>query len=477
MPRHLRSLSLLLSGALIAGACGPDGSERGRALAGELSQEPPVERELPPRTRELDESRDNAIVRAASRVAPAVVSVNVIRREQVRPRTAWERFFLPPGASRRTPGLGSGFVVDPGGAVLTNEHVVRGAERIMVTLPDGRDLEGTLLGADPVTDLAVIRVEPDEPLPPAPLGSSDDLVIGQWAIALGNPFGNLFSNTEPTVTAGVVSALGRHIVPSDEERGFYLGMIQTDASINPGNSGGPLVDARGEVIGVNTSIFSRSGGSEGVGFAIPIDRAVRIAADLLEHGEVRRAWIGVEVEPVEADVWGRTRGVRISRIVPESPAAEAGLRPGERLVTANGRRLAAPLDYEALLLDLRSGDRIALEIEGRGSPIELTADELPSHRAERVRVLEAMELITVTPDVRAEQGIVREEGALIVDITPEAQAALGLHPGDVLLQINQTRIATAEEAARALRDFPGGTIQIYFERNGGTAVRQFYWRR
>ena len=138
-------------------------------------------------------------------------------------------------------------------------------------------------------------------------GANASLVIGEWAIAIGNPFGYLFSDAEPTVTAGVVSALGRHLIPSSEQRGFYLGMVQTDASINPGNSGGPLVNALGEVVGINCSIFSRSGGSEGLGFAIPIDRALRIADDLIRFGEVRRAWLGFEVQPVNADEFGRTR--------------------------------------------------------------------------------------------------------------------------------------------------------------------------
>ena len=233
---------------------------------------------------------------------------------------------MPRGAERRSAGFGSGVIVDQGGIIVTNNHVIEGADRIQVTLPNGMDAEAELVGADARADIAVLRIENDE-LPVAPVGSSDGLLIGEWAIAIGNPLGTYVGDTEPTVTAGVVSALDRNIAPSSGEEGFYLGMIQTDAAINPGNSGGALVNSEGEVIGINASIISRSGGSEGLGFAIPIDRALRIADDLLRFGEVRRAWIGVEVEPVEADLWGRTRGVRISRVAPGSPGDLAALEP------------------------------------------------------------------------------------------------------------------------------------------------------
>ena len=424
---------------------------------------------------EVKESRRTAIVEAANRTAPAVVTVNTIRTEQLRPTSLWESFFLPPNANRQRSGLGSGFIISAEGVVLTNDHVVRDADRIMVTLPDGRDLEAELVGTDPVTDVAVLRIQA-ETLPVAALGSSEGMMIGEWVVAIGNPFGNLFSNSEPTVTAGVVSATGRHIIPTGNDQGFYLGMIQTDASINPGNSGGPLVNAMGEVVGINSSIFSRSGGSEGLGFAIPIDRALRVADDILRYGEVRRAWIGFDVEPVEADVWGRTRGVRIGRVIEGSPVAGAGLRSGMRLLEAGGRRLTAPLDFENVLLDLRAGDEIVLRAEG-GRTVRLRTDVLPSVRAERIRILEDLELITVTPEVRAERGVRSERGALVVGISPELQAQLGFRSGDVILQVNNVPVTTAEDAARVFRQIrSGGPIQIYFERQGGLQVRGFYWR-
>jgi S1-C subfamily serine protease len=290
-------------------------------------------------------SRRTAIVQAAERVGPAVVSISVARRQRAQPRSLFEQFFLPPGYEREVAGLGSGFVVSREGLVVTNEHVVRGADRVVVTLPDGREFDAEILGTDDANDLAVLRLDlqAGEEVPVAPLGSSDQLLVGEWAVAIGNPLGFLLSNHEPAVTAGVVSAVGRNILPSGEDRRtYYLDMIQTDASINPGNSGGPLVNALGEVIGVNSSILSRGGGSEGLGFAIPINRARRVVMDLVESGSVRRAWLGVEVEAAEPGGIRRVQEVRIARVTPGSPAAEAGLRAGSLVREIGGRHGAHP---------------------------------------------------------------------------------------------------------------------------------------
>lgn len=426
------------------------------------------------------QSRETAIVRAAERVSPAVATVNVLRTQQVRVRDPWDDFFggffTPFGSrtqERRVPSLGSGFVVDESGIILTNDHVVRGAERILVTFPDGRDVEGELVGSDETTDVAVLRVDlPD--LPTAPLGRAEDLMIGEWVVAFGNPFGNLISNPEPTTTVGVISAVGRHVVPSQEDRGFYLGMIQTDAAINPGNSGGPLVNALGEVVGMNASIFSRGGGSEGVGFAIPIERVLRIADDLLEYGEVRRAWVGLDVEPEEADAFGRTRGVRVARVTDGSPAERAGIRPGDRLVQANDRRLVSPLDFEAVLLDLRAGDRVTVQVDGQGRALEIRAEEFPALPTERVTVLRDLEMVTLTPAARDERGIASETGALITGISPELQRRLGLREGDVIVALNRRRIRAAEELAELLGQAPpGARVQLIFERNRGLSSTIF----
>jgi serine protease Do len=484
MTRH--STHWLLAAAVVAahactvadGAPEPEGDSAPAAYpaVGSASEAPAGTQERAQAVSDtLDGSRATAIVRAASRVAPAVVSISVLRTQSIQPRSAWESFFLPPGAQRRSAGFGSGAVVRPDGIILTNDHVIRDADRIQVTLPDGRDFEAELVGTDPVADVAVLRVE-GENLPVAPVGTVEGLMIGEWALAIGNPLGNYAADAEPTVTAGVVSAVGRNIVPSSDGQGFYFGMIQTDASINPGNSGGPLVNALGEIIGINTSIISRSGGSEGLGFAIPIDRAMRIADDLVRFGEIRRAWVGIDVEPVEADAWGRTRGVRVSRVAPGSPGASAGLETGDRLLSANDRALTGPLDFEGTLLDLRAGDRLDLRVEGRDRTVSLSAVPFPSVTAQRIRVLSDIELITVTPQVQVERGLTSADGALITGISSELQSQLGLVAGDVIVQVNRTRIRSAEEAAAAFEAVRGtGRIVMYFERNGDYNMRNFYW--
>ncbi|MBI4545110.1 MAG: trypsin-like peptidase domain-containing protein [Gemmatimonadetes bacterium] len=430
---------------------------------------------------EVDASRRTAIVLAANRVAAAVVSVNAVRREAVQPSSLWERFFVPPGYEREVTGLGSGFVIREDGLVLTNEHVVRAADRVVVTLADGREYEAEVLGTDEVTDLALLRVRGagrgDAPLPLAPLGDSDDLVIGEWVLAIGNPFGYLLSNPEPTVTAGVVSGVGRNIIPAGEgDRGFYLDMIQTDASINPGNSGGPLVNALGEVVGVNSSIISKSGGSEGLGFAIPINRARRIAMDLLDDGRVRRAWVGMEVEATDANGGGRRRRVRIAHVAPGSPAAAAGLRAGMGLRAVAGRMVRTPLDWEARLLDAEVGQPLELTVgeDAEDRTVRVRPADLPSLTAERIRALADFELVTLTPAIRAERGLSAEQGALIVSLSGAARE-LGLRPGDLILQVNRQPIRTAEEAAALMRRLAGrGPVRVFFERRGQIGSTSFY---
>lgn len=426
----------------------------------------------------IQSSRRNAIVRAAERAAPAVVSVNVLRRERVQPRTVWEQFMLPPGYERETSGLGSGFIAHPDGLVITNEHVVRGATQVLLTLPDGRELDADVLGTDELNDLAVLRIRLPagaEPLPVAPLGDSEHLLIGEWVIAIGNPLGYLLSNTEPSVTAGVVSAIGRNIIPGGEQRGYYLDMIQTDASINPGNSGGPLVNALGEVIGVNSSILSQGGGNEGLGFAIPINRARRIVAELAESGRVRRAWVGADVEPLRREGLRRVQDVRIARVAPGSPAARAGLREGMVVRAVGAKRVRTPLDWEAALLQGRVGEPLTVHVGA--DEVERSFDvvpaDLPSVSAERIQALSDFQLVTLTPAIRAERGFANERGAMIVGLT-DAARGIGLQEGDLILQVNRQRIASAEEAARALGQLSGQGAVVYFERGGRVRAAQFW---
>jgi serine protease Do len=428
-----------------------------------------------------DTTRRTAIVRAAERVAPAVVSVNVVRREAYQPRTLWESFFMPPGTARDVPGLGSGFIIDAQGRVLTNEHVVRGATEIVVTLRDGRDFAATLVGADEVTDLALLQLRNiSGALPVAPLGNSANLIIGEWVIAIGNPFGFMLANAEATVTAGVVSGVGRNIIPegNTSEGGWYLDMIQTDASINPGNSGGPLVNALGEVIGVNSSIISGSGGSVGLGFAIPIDRARRVVRDLLQTGSIRRVWVGLEVAQHEPNRWGRSRRVRVQRVAPGSPAAAAGVQPGMVIVSANGRAIASPLDWEARLLDMRVGEGVDIVVQqegGRERTIRIGTRDLPSLSAERVRAMDELELVTLTAAIRSERRLANEQGALIVRSSDAAQQ-VGLREGDLIVQINRTPVRSAADAASLLRRL-GGTrtpVRVILERQGQLLSTSFY---
>lgn len=431
----------------------------------------------------LDQSRRTAIVRAAERVGPSVVSVYVARTEAMQPRSVLESFFMPRDAQREVTGLGSGFVIDPSGLVVTNEHVVRGATEVGVTLSDGRDLEARIVGVDDVNDLALLRIVPPAGgslrLPAAPLGDSDELLIGEWVVAIGNPLGFILATPEPTVTAGVVSGVRRDIIPFGDDRGIYFDMIQTDASINPGNSGGPLVNALGEVIGVNSSIVSRGGGSEGLGFAIPIDRVRRVVSELLAEGRVRRAWVGLEVEPSQPNRWGHSRAVQISAVTPGSPAAEAGLRRGQVIERVGERLIRTPLGWDAAMIEAHVGESLELAVQegARSRTVRVTPRDLPSVTAERIQALAGFDLITLTPQIRAERGLASERGALIASIPDAAERELGLREGDLIVQVNRTPIASAEDAARTMRALSGrGPARLFFERGGRYHSTSFYVR-
>jgi len=426
----------------------------------------------------IQASRYSAIVTAAARVAPAVVSVNVTRRTRRAPRTAWEQFFVPRGSEQVVEGFGSGFVITSDGIVITNQHVAAGAQEIVVTTRDGTDYRAELLGEDPLTDIAVLKIE-GENLPTAPIGGSTDLVIGEWVIAIGNPFSYLLGNTEPTVTAGVVSAVGRDLIPSGENSGVYVGMIQTDAAINPGNSGGPLINALGEVVGVNASIFSNSGGSVGIGFAIPIERALRVSNELSQFGMVRRSWTGLDVAGADdLRKWKSAGGLEVTEVAPNSPADRAGLREGDVLVTADAHLTRTFLDWEAVKLDVGPGDTVNIAYRRRGvdRTTSVVVEDLPTTGAERISTLGDIELITLTPAIRQERGLEYEHGALIYDIGDSAMRSTGLRPGDLIVQINRERISRAEQVTDLFNQNQSrrSPIRVYVERDGTVRYSDFY---
>jgi serine protease Do len=334
----------------------------------------------------LSAARRTFVVRAAQRVSPAVVSVGVTATRVVRVSPFggmfhddfFDRFFPRPEVRQEVSGLGSGVIVDASGLVITNDHVVRGAEKVTVSLADGRQHDAEILGGSPVYDLAVLKIA-GQGLPVAPLGDSDGLVVGEPAIAIGNPFGNLLDDTQPTVTTGVISATSRDIKSSATETGVYKNMIQTDAAINPGNSGGALVNADGEVVGINTFIFTPSGGSIGVGFAIPINLVRRVLGEIVTYGRVRVAWPGMQIQMVtpylaEQLGWEDLGGMVVTRVEPGGPAARAGVRRGDRIRTVNGRPVNSVEDAQRSIYGASVGDELVVSLERGSRRFEVTLE-------------------------------------------------------------------------------------------------------
>jgi serine protease Do len=421
--------------------------------------------------------RRTAITEAVARVAPTVVTVQT----EVVDRST-DPFDVFNGASERVlPGLGSGFIVRADGVIVTNAHVVAGANSISVAMRDGTSYPARLLGKDETNDIAVLKIDA-KGLPVAPLGQSDDLIIGEWVIAIGNPYGFLLGNPEPSVTVGVISGTGRNLVARSEGSAIYVDMIQTDASINPGNSGGPLVNALGNIVGMNSSIFTPSGGSIGLGFAIPVNRVKHVTEDLLAHGAVRRPWIGLkpELPPRGPNQRESLRsGLVVGAVVPGSPADRAGIRRGDVLVRSRSRTIRNAFDWEAELLDLRVGESVPLKVMhgGKTQTINVTVADMPEVSAEKVQVLREMELITLTPAIRAERGIRSPQGAVIYKTSDRVVQELGLQAGDVIVQVNRTPISSADEAAKAIDYYGGrGPIQLFFERGGRVYSTDFQLR-
>jgi len=447
---------------------------QGASSASSAAQSSTTSSPIDATTAAVSGSRRTAITAAVARVAPAVVTVQTEVVEHV-PADVFEQFFGGRSGTRAAAGLGSGFIIRPDGAIVTNAHVVAGATRISVAMRDGTTYPARLVGIDETNDLAVLKIDARD-LPVSPLGNSSNLLIGEWAIAIGNPYGFILANTEPSVTVGVVSGTGRNLAAQSEGSGVYVDMIQTDASINPGNSGGPLVNALGEVIGVNSSIFSPSGGSVGIGFAIPINRARRVAEDLLAHGVVRRPWVGIQ-PLLSRPQLGRapTSGVVVASVVPGSPAEKSGIRAGDVIVRSRDRALKNPYDWYAELLELRVGesDTIVVKRGSREMPITVGVVDLPDVNAPRVTVLREIELITLTPAIRAQYQIQSPQGALVNRVSDRVQQQIGLQQGDVIVQINRTPITRAEDVNRIFTTYGRGILQMYFERGGQIYATEF----
>lgn len=331
----------------------------------------------------LESSRTTAITRAVQHGSPAVVSINVTQVQQVRARDPfwdpWMEFLHGRQRTqllqRQVQSVGSGFIISPDGYVVTNDHVAAGATAITIALPDGTTMDAELIGTDAATDLALLKITADTLLPHLEFELETEPIVGEWAIALGNPFG-LFEASDPSVTVGVVSATNRDLRPQDNR--FYLDMIQTDAAINRGNSGGPLLNALGQVIGVNTAIYSESGGSIGIGFAVPAQRAYRVLTELRDNGFVDRSYFtgltgrSMTAQIAQALQMDDARGVFVEDVQAGSPADKAGFLPYDVIQFLEGERVGTREDFVARLFEYRPGDTVQVSVYRGGGPQELT---------------------------------------------------------------------------------------------------------
>jgi serine protease Do len=365
------------------------------------------------------------------------------RRERRRPR------------EYRQQGQGSGFIVSKNGYILTNHHVVGEADRIKVTLADDRELEAELIGADPKSDVAVIKIKGDD-FPILPIGDSDKLAVGEWVVAIGNPFG-----LTHTMTVGVVSAKGRSRMGITD----YEDFIQTDAAINPGNSGGPLINLDGEVVGINTAIFSRSGGYMGIGFAIPVKMATQIQKQLVDTGKVTRGYLGVGIQDLTKDLANsfgldETDGVLVSSVAPGTPAEEAGLKTGDVIVRFDGADVSDTSQLRNLVARTPVGQKVAVEVMRDKKSREFTVKigELPDNilaSADDSELLNQLGFTVqdLTEELAYQLGYEGQEGVIIADVDPGSDAArVGLSRGTLIRQVNRETVRNTAEFMQALRE-------------------------
>ena len=411
------------------------------------------------------------------RYGPAVVNISVTGTEKSEGGVLPPQAFSDPfdffrqfqGGQQRKPqvmhGMGSGFIVGADGVILTNAHVVKDASEVTVKLTDRREFKAKVLGSDPKTDVAVLKINANN-LPVVSLGSSNNLRVGEWVLAIGAPFG--FENT---VTAGVVSAKGRSL-PDDSGVPF----IQTDVAVNPGNSGGPLFNSRGEVVGINSQIYSQSGGYQGVSFSIPIDLAARIKDQIVAHGKVEHAKLGVMVQEVNqslADSFGldKPEGALVANVEKGSPAERAGLKAGDVVRSANGHSIVASGDLPAVVGMSQPGEKLQLEVLRNGQRVQLSATLAPASEKATASADESspdkaaggklgLSVRPLTPQEKRESGIA---GGVVVEDVGGAAERAGVEAGDVVLAVNGTPIASVDQM-RSLVGKTGKSVALLIQR-------------
>jgi len=426
-----------------------------------------------------------AMADVAEAVKPAVVNISSTKTEKIEESPLapflkepyFKRFFddifrephVP--RKRKSVSLGSGVIVSPDGYILTNHHVIKNADKIKVVLSDHREFDGKVVGTDPKTDLAVIKIDAED-LPTISWGDSDRLRVGEIVIAIGNPY-----RLGHTVTMGIVSAVGRANVGIAD----YEDFIQTDAAINPGNSGGALVNARGELVGINTAIFSTTGGYQGIGFAIPSNMARRVMKSLIEKGRVIRGWLGVSIQQITPELARQfhlkeERGSLVADVLEGSPAEKAGIMRGDVIIEYDGRRVDEPYYLRNMVASTPPGTEVEIKVirDGRIETLWVTIGELPSEaeggKDMYENALRGVSVQELTPELHEEMDIPeRIRGVVISDIEHDSPAAMRLRKGDVILEINRKAISSVEEyEAVVSRIKKDEDILLLIYRNGST---------
>ncbi len=432
---------------------------------------------------QISEQRRNAIVTASEKVAPAVVSVSVTSIRLVRDEfydmffgDFWRDFFPPRYFREEVKSLGSGVIIDKDGLIVTNEHVVHNAQEIKITLPDGRIFDAEVIGVSERLDLALLKIDGKD-LPYATLGNSDSVIKGEWAIAIGNPFGYIMEDPDPTITAGVISAVHRTIRGKGNR--IYRDMIQTDAAINPGNSGGPLVNALGQVIGINTFIVTPSGGNVGIGFAIPINTVKKAVREILDYGHVREGYLGITVQTMtdelrEALDYHRPGGVLVAVIDPRGPA-KGKLKEGDIIVAVNGRKLFNEGDWEDVTYALVPDEQLSLWVWRNGSFQEVKVKAV-EYKEQKESLPMGITGTTVTPALVMKYGLVAHRGVLVLGVKSGSLAArLGIQPGDVILELNGKHISDTDDLKDAWKSTrKRGILSITIDRYGARISRTIF---